>query len=101
MTITDAEFEAAFKDLHAPLLAMNALAEEVANKTGITLAQMRGPSRTRFVVRARHLFMFKANQAGVSYTNIGNYLNRDHTTVWHGIKQVKRSIEKHEMEVAA
>lgn len=91
--ITDAEFGAAFDDLHTPIRVMFGLAEQITDKTGISLEEMKGKSRGRFVVRARHLLMFKASQQNISTHCIGNYLNRDHATVMYGIRRVKRKMK--------
>lgn len=61
------------------------IAEEIAAEYFVTVADIRGPDRTRRVSRARQAFMHAARLlTGKSYPCIGRWLARDHTTVMHG-----------------
>ena len=47
--------------------------------------------RRQDLVRARHIAMWLARQRyGVSLPNIGRTINRDHTTVLHGIRRAQK-----------
>lgn len=64
----------------------------VAAKHGVTAADIVGPSRTRKIVAARH------EAIGVVYTHcrqvslpaIGRLFNRDHTTILHALRKLRR-----------
>lgn len=59
---------------------------EVAAATGIPGHEICGRGRTAPVARARQIAYFVAAQKGVTQTRIGEFFNRDHTTVGHGIR---------------
>ena len=61
----------------------------VAAETTIPMAAIYGPSKLRYVVQARQLVMYLAHKSGISYPVIGRALNRDHTTIMHGVKAEK------------
>jgi len=61
---------------------------EVARKHGLTFVQLAGQQRFRKIVAARHECFWRLhNETTMSLPAIGRRLNRDHTTVLHGIKQ--------------
>lgn len=92
--ISQAEWEAALGELVRPVGIMHRIAWEIAQNTGVTLDDLRGPEIDRMTVAARHLFMFKAHEAGNTSVEIGDFLGRDHTTVLYGIKKIKRKMER-------
>ena len=61
-----------------------AIIRNVAEATGTTVAQLKGPTRTRHIATARMLAYHKLGQTGLSTTRIGELFNRHHTTVIHG-----------------
>lgn len=65
---------------------MAGIAAEVAVQHRVTVADIRGPSRVRGLVRARQEFMARAWVAGKTKCAIGRYLGRDHTTVIYGLR---------------
>lgn len=67
--------------LAAPILA------QVADAHGLTPDDLRGPSRVGPAVIARRHAMAALSAAGASTTAIGRALNRDHTTVSHGLRR--------------
>lgn len=71
---------------------IEALVEVVANHTGYTPKQIRGPGRTRSLVDARHAVMRLARDEGFSLSEIGGALGRDHTSVHHGCRRAAREI---------
>lgn len=65
---------------------------EVADKTGVSVCQMRSPVRVREVAHARQYAMYLARQrTSKSLLQIGSFFGgRDHTTVIHSIRAVER-----------
>lgn len=59
---------------------------EVAAATGLTAKAIYSTSRRANVARARQIAMYEARQHGLSLAQIGHAMNRDHTTVLHGIR---------------
>jgi len=61
----------------------------IEKQTGISYQSMQGKTRKRDVVEARHLFFALATTHGNnSHEVIGEKINRDHSTVSFGIKNV-------------
>ena len=80
-------------DLRSPLLAgaplgrSRGLLEPVLQRHGITWKQVAGKVRVTAIVAARHECMWVLRHAGMSFPKIGRFMNRDHTTVLHGVRQ--------------
>lgn len=66
--------------------AVKAYVDAVAEATGLQPRVIYGASRKRQIAMARQLVMFLAHRDGVSLSTIGRALNRDHTTVLHGVR---------------
>lgn len=66
------------------------LIEAVAAEAFVPARDILGKSRRASVCEARHLVMYLASQEGIAQSTIASYLNRDHTTVSHGIRAEKR-----------
>ena len=67
--------------------SMAHIAAEVAETYGIPLQELRGPGRPRGLAWARQEAMHRIRtETGNSWTKIGNYFNRDHTTVIYAIR---------------
>jgi hypothetical protein len=63
--------------------------ERVAGERGISLAELRSTSRSPRLVRARWAAMTAArSETDASLPQIGRILNRDHTTVLHGLRRM-------------
>ena len=75
--------------IRAPREAMAAIVAAVAAETGITEAEIMGTRRWANVSAARQLVFYIAHREGMSLPVIGQLFDRDHTTVWHGIKAEK------------
>lgn len=61
--------------------------DDVSARFGLSKADLRGPSRQRYIAHARQEFMYLANKAGRSLPQIGLFLGgRHHTTVLHGVR---------------
>ena len=53
-----------------------------SRKTGVPVHEIRGPSRSAKIVFARQMFCYYSRVFTLkSWAQIGNYINRDHTTV--------------------
>lgn len=60
--------------------------ERVSFSNGLTVDEITGPAKQRRFVQPRQAVMSLAAQAGFPLAMIGRALNRDHTTVMHGIR---------------
>ena len=58
----------------------------------IKSTQIKGPKRSAYLVRARHVAMFLLKkEVGLSLVEIGNMLGgRDHTTIMHGVEKIEK-----------
>ncbi len=65
------------------------IVDAVSEATGIPARHILSQKRTAAVARARQIVMYEARQAGLSLTQIGDAMGRDHTTVMHGIRAEK------------
>lgn len=70
-------------------MSMKEIFTRIADQYGFTLAEIRGPSRTKFLTHARHAGMLEARIAGFPNTQIAQYLNRDASTIISGIEASK------------
>ena len=59
---------------------------EALMEHGRTWAEMRSPSRIGYIVAARHEIMWILYDCGLSLLSIGRLLDRDHTSVLHGVR---------------
>ena len=66
------------------------IALAVSAETSIPLSAIYGPRKLREIVAARNLVMYLAYRDGLSQQVIAIALNRDHTTVGHGIKAERK-----------
>ena len=69
---------------------LTAIIEQVASEYEVEPDDLGGPSKLGLFVRPRHEVMRRARESGFSLSEIGRALNRDHTTVMHGIKRAKK-----------
>lgn len=60
---------------------------QIAREHGMTAADLIGPSRLRRVCIVRWRAMRVLRDHGRSLSSIGRILNRDHTTVLHGLRR--------------
>jgi len=58
-------------------------AEEIVAAAGMTMADLRAPSRKREIVEVRRIVAIYLRQRGCSLPEIGRVLSRDHSTVLH------------------
>jgi chromosomal replication initiator protein len=65
------------------------IADEVAALARISADELFGRSRRRKIARARQFAMWAARQHGMSFSEIGSFFDRDHTTVMHACRAVE------------
>jgi chromosomal replication initiator protein len=77
-------------------VGLSKITSHTARHFGLTMADLKGPSRRRGVVQARGVAMHLARQLTVkSLEQIGSYLGgRDHTTILHGCRQTEKLLEQ-------
>ena len=68
---------------------MREIVAQVSRETGVAVADIMGDSRNRNIASARQRAMFIGHERGLSTSQIGAYLSRDHTSVLHGIRREK------------
>ena len=75
--------------------SLSLIAKTTAKHFGVSVADLRGPSRRRAIVAARNVAMYLARAlTEKSLEHIGSYFgNRDHTTVSHGCQKVEQRIQ--------
>ena len=84
----------------APVLTVRAFStnyirDEVAIFYDISPSAITGQSRYSPIVRARHTAMYLVRElTDFSYTHIGGYFGRDHSTVVHAVQRVKARLER-------
>jgi chromosomal replication initiator protein len=81
------------RDTRRPSLSQ--IAKATAKHFGLSVADLRGPSRRRALVAARNAAMYLArNLTENSLDRIGAYFgNRDHTTVSYGCQRVEQRLQ--------
>jgi hypothetical protein len=66
-----------------------AVVRRIAERHGLSLAELRSPSREPHLVRSRWVAAAVARRiCGASLPQLGRVLNRDHSTVLHGLRQL-------------
>jgi hypothetical protein len=76
--------------LPVELAAAAPILKAVCQTFGVTLAELRGPCRARPIVRVRQLAMWILFYEGMGVADIGQALNRHHSTVSYGVKVMNR-----------
>jgi chromosomal replication initiation ATPase DnaA len=73
-------------------LRILAIVEEVGQRTGFTLAELRGRDRRHEIAQARFVAMYLAREEGATGAEIGRFFDRDHTSVMHGVARIAHRI---------
>ena len=69
------------------------IVNSVCNHYGVFTEDLLGPSRVSYTVRARQVIMYRLREElGLPFTTIGEILNRDHTTVIHGHREIQSEV---------
>lgn len=69
----------------------------VEAKTGIEASFLKQKNRSNEVVRARDLFIYIALKSGISGSQTGRWVNKDHTTIIHSTRKNKNDVEFSEL----
>jgi chromosomal replication initiation ATPase DnaA len=88
----NAETMALLAASHPPEL--DAIAGRVSQATGVSVADILSPKRKQPIARARQLVMWEARRQGASFSEIGRYLARDHTSVIHGVNRIEQLMKE-------
>ena len=71
----------------------NDIVDTVSNYYGISIADIKGRCRKRKIVKPRQVIMFLLRtKARMMLSDIGEVMNRDHTTVIHSITCIQNDI---------
>ena len=75
-------------------ISIKTIAEMVESRTGQTLNDLRSGRRDRKLSYARHVFWYLARKhTKKSLPLLGSFLDKDHTSVIHGIRMTKKRID--------
>lgn len=73
---------------------MDSVATAVSFCSGFSISELKAKTKKWDVVSARNIFCYICKEKKkVTLSAIGKYLNKDHTTIMHSVKQVKKLIE--------
>ena len=75
-------------------VSMRSLMKAVCHELDTTLVEMRSKRRAHDIAYKRHIFYYLAQKHSLaSLPKIGRFMNRDHTSVLHGIKKIRSLYE--------
>ena len=78
------------------------IAKATSAVMGVPLSDIYGDGRTKIFVRARWVICYIARRSLLkSYPVIGNCINRDHTTVLHGVRSLQKMMDNGDAEMSA
>jgi chromosomal replication initiator protein len=77
-------------------ISLDQIIRLVAEYYGVEVPALRGQSRSKELVRARHIAMYLAREeTGASLPQIGTAMSgRDHTTIMYGVNKITEEIEQ-------
>lgn len=72
----------------------------IALKHGLNVSMLKSKDRSEYIVKARQEFIYQSIKLGASRTEVGQVINRDHSTVSHNYYEYikHRADEKNEEE---
>lgn len=70
------------------------LIRKVAEIHNVTVDDMMGNGRTSKFVEARQEAFYALHKRGLSYSEIGRIMNRDHSTVMYGVRKYLDGVER-------
>lgn len=74
------------------------IAMEVAASFGVTVDDIVSDSRRNVVIKARQIAVWRMrNELGLTLNQIGNFVNKDHTTIIHACRRVEDMIKSGEL----
>ena len=87
-----------FEFIGAHKVRLRAITRAVCKRTGVSLTILKSPCRSRHVVFVRQEIMYLAcTLTNLSLPAIGEFLNRDHTTVMHGKRRYEQRMRGSEL----
>ena len=89
------EKEQEFNTKYRTNISIDKIMEIVANYYDLTVPDIRGIKRTQSIALARQIAMYLSTQyTRFSTTQIGKYFNKEHGSVIHGAKKIKKCMEE-------
>lgn len=79
-------------DVEHRRLSLREILERCAELGACTPEDIRGKSRHKSIVEARIEYYHRAHEAGYSWTEIGRYVGKFHTTCRHSVKNKVRRL---------
>lgn len=77
-----------------PFITTDQILKEVCEKHQVSLKEVLSPMRSRYVIPARHEAMYRIREEKcLSWAQIGRIFDRDHTSVLHGWRKHKASLD--------
>jgi len=75
-------------------MELNEILKAVTYVTNISEEDMKGSSRLKDIVFARHLYFYVSHKkCSFTYSYIGNSINRDHSTVMYACNKIKHELK--------
>ncbi len=75
-------------------MTMRAIADEVCREHGVTLLDLRSSRRRpQYVLARREAYWRCREETTCSFTQIGRFFNKDHTTVLHGWRKYQARLD--------
>jgi chromosomal replication initiation ATPase DnaA len=71
---------------------LETIALHLLKYTGYKMNDLKGPLRTAPICRIRNAYFREARKAGFTLDAIGRFVNRDHTSVAHGLRVIDETI---------
>jgi chromosomal replication initiator protein len=76
-------------------ISIDKIMEIVANYYDLTVPDIRGIKKTQSIALARQIAMYLSTQyTRFSTTQIGKYFNKEHASIIHGAKKIKKCMEE-------
>ena len=70
------------------------IAEVVARHYNVTLEDLMSPRRNQEIAYPRHLACYLCREmTGSSFPHIGTFFDRDHSTIMHSVRSIKKLLE--------
>ena len=89
VTVSTGNAAVCFKNQHDQVEAMKTISKKVQEKFSVTQAEIKSRLKTENITYPRQVIMYLARKKGVPCQTIGDFLNRDHTSVLHGEKKIQ------------
>lgn len=74
-------------------LSTGQIIEKIAHLFGLQVGDVRGSRRVKDIAEIRHLIMYFLYSEGLSYTKIGAEFNKDHTSVLHAVRKIRKLLD--------